>query len=56
MGMYDLGQMSALVIVQQIGVFCFVLSLKKTSTVLDEHEEALRKKLEMVSLERQTQL
>ena len=31
-------------------------SLKKTSAVLDEHEEALRKKLEMISLEQQTQL
>ncbi|CAB3978178.1 Hypothetical predicted protein, partial [Paramuricea clavata] len=31
-------------------------SLKKTSAVLDEHEEALRKKFEMISLERQTQL
>ena len=36
--------------------FPAISSLKKTSTVLDEHEEALRKKLEMVSLERQTQL
>lgn len=36
--------------------FVVISSLKKTSTVLDEHEEALRKKLEMVSLERQTHL
>ena len=39
-----------------ITLFSIYERLKKTATVLDEHEEALRGKLSLVTLEQQSQM